>query len=200
MTKHQLKQDVIMLILAVFAALILGAILFSFTEGWSIIDSFYFVTMTATTVGYGDFTPTTAISKILTIFYALSIIPFVLYAFSFIARAQMQKVYKKIHHIERKQKIQEKEIDATEEKLKQQRSKIKKQDNEIDGQEAKIKKQLKDIKIQKKELEEYQKELAKQKRQLRKESKINKLQEGEITEHDKELEAVEKVMEKALKS
>lgn len=200
MTRKQLRQDVYILIAAVFGALLLGTIVFSLTEGWSIIDSFYFVTMTATTVGYGDFTPTTPVSKILTIFYALSIIPFVLYAFSFIARAQMQKVYKKVHNIERKQKIQEKEIDATEEKLVQQRRKLKKQENEIEGQEDKIKKQLKSINEQKKKLENYQNELNLQKEKLAEEAKLNREQEGEITEHDKELEVVEKVMEAALKS
>ena len=94
MTKKQLRQDLIMLITAIFTVLVIGAILFSFLEGWHFVDAFYFVTMTATTVGYGDLVPSTITSKIITILYSLSIVPFMLYAFSAVAKSQIQKVYK----------------------------------------------------------------------------------------------------------
>ncbi len=171
MTKKQLKQDVIMLILAVFSLLTLGAIVFSLSEGWNLLDSFYFATMTATTVGYGDFVPTTYASKVMIIVYALSIIPFVLYAFSFVAKSQMNKVYTKIHHLERKQKAQEEEINAAERKIKNQKSKIKQQEVA---------------------LEKHEKEIKKTERKVKKEAVLNKQQE-------EELEAVENKMEKALR-
>ena len=97
MTKKQLRQDLILLISAVLAVLVVGAGVFSYLEDWSIIDAFYFVTMTATTVGYGDLTPTTPVSKVVTILFAFSIIPFVLYAFTAVAKSQIQKVYTKVH-------------------------------------------------------------------------------------------------------
>ena len=191
MTKKQLKQDLILMIVAIISVISLGAVIFHFLEGWNYIDALYFVTMTATTVGYGDFTPSHHLSKIFTIFYSLSIVPFVLYAFSFIAKSQMERVYSKIHHLERRQKVQEEEIDAAERKLQKQREKMKEQEEEITSQEEKMKQHLKAIKEQEKELES-------QKRKLATQAHINKEHEREISEHDQELEVVEEIMEKEL--
>jgi len=171
MTKKQLREDVIILILAVISLLLLGAVLFSVVEGWSFLDSFYFVTITATTVGYGDFIPTHPLSKIFTILYSLSIVPFVFYAFSFVAKSQMERVYTKIHHLERRQKTQEEEIATAEMKLNKQKTKIKEQEEE---------------------LEKHEKELEKAARKISKEHKINK-------EQAEELEEVEDQMEDVLK-
>jgi voltage-gated potassium channel len=41
-------------------------------EDWSIIESLYFCIVTLTTVGYGDFSPTTAGTQIFTIVYILT--------------------------------------------------------------------------------------------------------------------------------
>ena len=198
MPKKQLKQDLILLVAAVLAVLVAGAIVFIFLEGWSIIDAFYFVTATATTVGYGDLTPTTPVSKVITILYSLLIIPFILYAFSAVAKIQMQKVYTKVHHLERKQKEQEEEIDKTERKLKRQKTLIRQQEGELDQQQASVKKQLKAIHKQEAELEEHDKAIDAQKKKMREQVRINKEQETEISEHDEELETVEKIMEKEL--
>jgi len=198
MSKKQLKQDLILLISAVLIVLVVGALVFSFLEGWSIVDAFYFVTMTATTVGYGDLTPTTPTSKVITILYALSIIPFVLYAFTAVAKSQIQNVYTKVHHLERKQKEQEEEIDKTDRKLKRQKTLIRQQEGELDQQQANVKKQLKAIHEQERELEEHDREIDAQKRKIHEQAKINKEQGTEISEHDKELEVVEGIMEKAL--
>ncbi len=198
MTKKQLRQDLVLLVSAVLTVLVIGAIVFSVLEGWSAIDAFYFVTMTATTVGYGDLTPTSPVSKVVTILFAFSIIPFVLYAFTAVAKSQIAKVYTKVHHLERKQKEQEEEIDKTERKLRRQKTLIKQQEEELDQQQSNVKKQLKAIHEQEKELEEHDKAIEGQKRKMREQSKITKEHESEITEHDKELEVVEDIMEKEL--
>ena len=38
-------------------------------EDWSWVDSFYFSAVTLTTVGFGDLSPTTTVSKLFTVFY-----------------------------------------------------------------------------------------------------------------------------------
>lgn len=49
-----------------------GTIFYWRFEDWTIIQSLYFSVVTLTTVGYGDFTPTSAGTQIFTIFYILT--------------------------------------------------------------------------------------------------------------------------------
>eukprot|EP00964_Phaeocystis_antarctica_P000299 scaffold159_cov60-Phaeocystis_antarctica.AAC.1 len=56
------------LLLAYFS---FGCVAYNWLEGWSPVDSVYFLTVMATTVGYGDLTPTTDAGKIFTAVYAL---------------------------------------------------------------------------------------------------------------------------------
>ncbi len=55
-----------------FLMITVGAVIYHWLEGWSWIDSFYFVVVTLTTIGYGDFAPTTPLTKLITIFYGLN--------------------------------------------------------------------------------------------------------------------------------
>ena len=58
---------------AVAGALVLTGTLFYWRfEDWTIIESLYFCIATLTTVGYGDFSPTTAGTQIFTIVYILT--------------------------------------------------------------------------------------------------------------------------------
>jgi hypothetical protein len=50
----------------------IGAALYHWLEGWDWLDSFYFVVVTLTTIGYGDLHPTTPATKLITIFYGLN--------------------------------------------------------------------------------------------------------------------------------
>lgn len=71
----------------VFGILILiGTILFSTLEGWSLIDAVYFTVMTITTVGFGDLVPTHDLSKIITALYSLISIPLAFFMFTYIAK------------------------------------------------------------------------------------------------------------------
>jgi len=51
---------------------LIGAMLYHWLEGWSWLDSFYFVIITLTTIGFGDLSPTTRLTKLITIFYAVN--------------------------------------------------------------------------------------------------------------------------------
>ena len=52
--------------------IVIGAALYHWLEGWSWLDSFYFVVVTLTTIGYGDFSPATPLTNLITIFYGLN--------------------------------------------------------------------------------------------------------------------------------
>lgn len=64
------------------AAIIIGAFTYHYIEGWKILDSFYFVIITMTTVGYGDFYPVTEIGKIFTMIFSIIGVGSALYFFS----------------------------------------------------------------------------------------------------------------------
>ena len=61
-----------MCLLAIVAYLGIGAISFSyFFEHWPIVDSLYFSMVTFTTVGYGDFYPSTPVGQVFTAVYSI---------------------------------------------------------------------------------------------------------------------------------
>lgn len=66
-----MNQRVLYALSLVIFLLLLGTIFYSSHENWSSIDSFYFSTMTLTTIGYGDLVPSTTASKLFTSFYAI---------------------------------------------------------------------------------------------------------------------------------
>lgn len=49
----------------------LGTLIYSLREGWSIVDSLYFSVMTLTTIGYGDFSPTSSGMRLYTVVYSI---------------------------------------------------------------------------------------------------------------------------------
>ncbi len=71
--RHGLKEDPEFraLMFTLFVLLGSGTLFYWQVEGWSIVDSLYFSVMTMSTIGYGDFVPTTTLSKLFTIIFAL---------------------------------------------------------------------------------------------------------------------------------
>lgn len=189
MPHKRLKKSLHLLAVAILAALLLGTVIFTVLEGWSPIDAFYFVTMTATTVGYGDFTPSTPLTKVITVVYSLAIIPFILFAFSVLARYQVERIYRKVSGLERQQKEYEEELNKTDRQIKRNKRLMKEQQEELEGHQNKIRKQQKQI-------QEQEELMARQHRKLQEQTKINKEQAAEIQEHDKELEVVEDIVGK----
>jgi voltage-gated potassium channel len=70
----------------------LGTLLYHWLEGWSLLDSVYFVIITITTIGYGDMTPTTSLSKLLTIFFALNGVAILLMLLDQIRRVRQERL------------------------------------------------------------------------------------------------------------
>ena len=60
--------------LLIFILLGTGTIAYHQLESWSYVDSLYFTSMTVTTVGYGDFVPSTDMSKLFTVFFSFAAI------------------------------------------------------------------------------------------------------------------------------
>jgi len=76
--------------LFIYAAITItiGAAFYRWQEGWDWLDSFYFVVISLTTVGYGDFVPTKPLSKLFTIFYGINGIVLLLMLFDVIRTAR----------------------------------------------------------------------------------------------------------------
>lgn len=74
-----LTKRVVYAVVAATLLLLIGTLFFHRYESWSYVDSFYFSTMTLTTIGYGDLVPTTDFTKIFTSIYSIFGIGIILY-------------------------------------------------------------------------------------------------------------------------
>lgn len=74
------------ILIALGAVFGVGTVFYRLAEDWSWIDSFYFTVVTLTTVGYGDLAPTTALSKLFTVFLILVGVGFILGFLDFLVR------------------------------------------------------------------------------------------------------------------
>lgn len=98
-----MERGRLVIVLSVFAvAVVGGAFAYSYVEGWNVLDSFYFVIVTMTTIGYGDFVPHTVAGKIFTMFFALFGVGIALYILSTISSSIFKKhVGEKVSEIRR---------------------------------------------------------------------------------------------------
>lgn len=81
-----------LLLSVVVIMMTIGVAFYSWQENWSVIDSLYFTVIALTTVGFGDFAPTTALSRLFTIFYVLAGIGIFGVAINAIVSRQQQRV------------------------------------------------------------------------------------------------------------
>lgn len=73
-TDDHARNERIYRYLAVSAILLIAVatVVYRVVEDWSWVDSVYFSVVAATTVGFGDLSPTTDASKLFTVFYILA--------------------------------------------------------------------------------------------------------------------------------
>ena len=64
------NKNLIFVLIIFVLAIVGGAFSYHVVEGWSLFDSFYFVVVTVTTIGYGDFVPRSFEGKLFTMFFA----------------------------------------------------------------------------------------------------------------------------------
>jgi hypothetical protein len=69
MSKYLLKliNSIPLLVAVYLVSLTVSTLLFSYYEGYTIFESFYWSSVTSLTIGYGDISPVTAQGKLLTI-------------------------------------------------------------------------------------------------------------------------------------
>ena len=92
-------------LLLVLVTLLIGSTYFFWkVEGWSAIDALYFSVMTMSTIGYGDFVPTTTASKIFTIVFSfLSIGVYVAVVTKIVTIVMAEKKLKKSRKLKKKE-------------------------------------------------------------------------------------------------
>lgn len=86
-TKSLVFAFLLLLILYVF-----GTLAYHNLEGWTWVDSIYFMTATFTTVGYGDLVPQTDAAKIFTVFFMWTGISIGFYMIYTISKYREEKI------------------------------------------------------------------------------------------------------------
>ena len=94
----------------VIILLVIGTAFYHQVEGFSWLDSFYFTSVTLTTVGYGDFVPVTSIGKVFTVIYLFVGIGIIL---GFVNLLAKQRIKRRLYEKAGK----EKEINELEQKV-----------------------------------------------------------------------------------
>ncbi|CAA9393912.1 MAG: hypothetical protein AVDCRST_MAG22-794 [uncultured Rubrobacteraceae bacterium] len=79
------------LFVLVLVTLAAGTLFYWRIEGWSLLDAFYFSSITLTTVGYGDLAPETAAGKLFTVFYIFTGIGLIVAFLNAVARTAVRQ-------------------------------------------------------------------------------------------------------------
>mgnify|MGYP006286460401 CR=1 FL=1 len=89
---EEITKSLIFALLLIVILYIFGAIMYHNLENWSWVDSVYFMTATFTTVGYGDFVPTTDEAKIFTVLFMWTGISIGFYLIYTISKYREEKI------------------------------------------------------------------------------------------------------------
>ena len=107
---HLSRNEMVIVIWAAGLLLLSGTLVYSWLEGWSLLDSLYATVITMTTVGYGDLSPQTRYGRIFAIFFTLVAIGIGGYALSVLASFVIEKQATRLERVLRKRKMER--IDA----------------------------------------------------------------------------------------
>lgn len=97
MMQNANKKRLFVALLVLLVVYIISVLFYRYQEGWNYLDCAYFVTMTITTIGYGDLVPRTDISKIYTIVLAFSGISIAFYIISILSRIREKTLDERLH-------------------------------------------------------------------------------------------------------
>jgi voltage-gated potassium channel len=79
------------LFVLVVVTLAAGTLFYWQIEGWTLLDAFYFSSITLTTVGYGDLAPVTQAGKLFTVFYIFTGIGLIVAFLNAVARTAIEQ-------------------------------------------------------------------------------------------------------------
>jgi len=126
----RISYGVKFLVASIIILSVVSTYFYSFVEGWAFVDAFYFTISTITTVGYGDFVPTTSLSKLFTSGIAFIGIAMVLTLFGMVSahyvRVVNEKEESKQHKLKEEKKKQEVKIKQLETKFKKAKEVLRK--------------------------------------------------------------------------
>lgn len=88
---HFSHNEAFVILSASLFMILLGAFVYAWLEGWSLLDSLYATVITVTTVGYGDLSPQTAGGRLFAIFFTLTAVGVAGYAISILAAAVIER-------------------------------------------------------------------------------------------------------------
>jgi peptidoglycan hydrolase CwlO-like protein len=160
----RIKKRISYAFVIVVVLLAIGTAYYSNVEGWNILDSFYFSTMTLTTIGFGDMAPTTPASKIFTSVYALLGIGIMLYILSSVIGVfifKQERYFDRLFFPVRKIRKKEKEIEKRAKEIKKEEDRIEREEDEIESHARSIKLKEKEIEREEMEIERLRKKLRK---------------------------------------
>jgi hypothetical protein len=88
--QEELMKQITIPITIIIVWITIGTFTFHSLERWTYAESFYYSVTTLTTVGYGDFTPTTDFNRVISALYMLIGVTIALGSFGYIGSAYLE--------------------------------------------------------------------------------------------------------------
>jgi len=106
----KIKMHVLIATIIILIIIASGTIFYKINEHMSWLDPLHLTAMTIVTIGYGDFHPSSNLSKIVTIFYSLISVPTILFCLGLIIEDFFENRVHKIENKMSKMLVEENEI------------------------------------------------------------------------------------------
>lgn len=92
------KYPVLFFLVIIIIIVLVGTIAFHIVEDWNLFDSFYFTTVTMSTIWYGDMAPLTHGGKVISIIYGFMGAPLFIWLTWLLFQTRFQKLIKHSIH------------------------------------------------------------------------------------------------------